>query len=92
MFIMLRQKLLQALAEGLQLLFAPEALGTEELRDECSSGTDLASHDMDQLFHDIPTQAGSCLYQMAVYPATVVSRGVGSPLYAHKYPPPLRPN
>lgn len=44
MFIMFCHQLLQALAEGLELSFAREPLGAEELRDEGHGGGDLAYH------------------------------------------------
>lgn len=43
-FVVLRQQLLQALAEGPQLLFAPEALDAEEAGDEFHSSTDFSYH------------------------------------------------
>lgn len=43
-FVMFCQQLLQALAEGTQLLFAPESLDAEEVGDEFRSGTDFSYH------------------------------------------------
>lgn len=43
-FVVFYQQLLQALAEGLQQLLIPEALGAEELADEGCCSTDLTNH------------------------------------------------